>query len=409
MAYSHSKLKVYEECALRFRYKYIDKIPEPQVPAKPALFFGTIVHAALEVLYKKIQNSWSAPTRESLKQFVQEEMIKARDEHDRLSDTALLPDQFTDYLDLGRQMIDRYYDTYEPFTTGKVNGLEKMFNFELPNTQKLTGVIDRFDIDGDVATIVDYKTDKDIKPYGEFSLSHEQQMTSYAAWIMVNYPHVVKTIRGKLIYLRLGREIERDITPEAIEQAIQIITDKISVIEEVLFRYNMGEKEAFWPSEWPQCRRCAYQVMCPLWKHKFQADEAVVVSEIGETTIKKLVDKFATLTAEKKRIEENLQWLKEFLEEYVSSHSDEWWKKLYGEWSTLDIRYTDEYKTRDEESSQQLKDYLVQEWMFDYLTMMINTNKLTKSLDTDPSLKEKFSSWLERREKYTVGWVKEKK
>ena len=134
-----------------------------------------------------------------------------------------------------------------------------------------------------------------------------------------------------------------------------------------------------------------------------------MVSEIGETTIKKLVDKFATLTAEKKRIEENLQWLKEFLEEYVSSHSDEWWKKLYGEWSTLDIRYTDEYKTRDEESSQQLKDYLVQEWMFDYLTMMINTNKLTKSLDTDPSLKEKFSSWLERREKYTVGWVKDKK
>lgn len=409
MAYSHSKLKVYEECALRFRYKYIDKIPEPQVPAKPALFFGTIVHAALEVLYKKIQNSWSAPTRESLKQFVQEEMIKARDEHDRLSDTALLPDQFTDYLDLGRQMIDRYYDTYEPFTTGKVNGLEKMFNFELPNTQKLTGVIDRFDIDGDVATIVDYKTDKDIKPYGEFSLSHEQQMTSYAAWIMVNYPHVVRKIRGKLIYLRLWREVEREITSEAIQQAIQIITDKISVIEEVLFRYNMGEKDAFCPSEWPQCRRCAYQVMCPLWKHKFQADEAVVVSEIGETTIKKLVDKFATLTAEKKRIEENLQWLKEFLEEYVSSHSDEWWKKLYGEWSTLDIRYTDEYKTRDEESSQQLKDYLVQEWMFDYLTMMINTNKLTKSLDTDPSLKEKFSSWLERREKYTVGWVKEKK
>lgn len=409
MAYSHSKLKVYEECALRFRYKYIDKIPEPQVPAKPALFFGTIIHSALEVLYKKIQQSGSAPSRNSLKQFVQEEMIKARDEHDRLSDTVLLPEQFDDYMDLGKQMIDRYYDTYEPFTTGKVNGLEKMFNFELPNTQKLTGVIDRFDIDGDVATIVDYKTDKDIKPYSEFSLSHEQQMTSYAAWIMANYPHVVKTIRGKLIYLRLGREIERDITPDAIHQAIQIITDKISVIEETLFRYNMGEKDAFWPSEWPQCRRCAYQVMCPLWKHKFQADEAVVVSEIGETTIKKLVDKFATLTAEKKRIEENLQWLKEFLEEYVSSHSDEWWKKLYGEWSTLDIRYTDEYKTRDETSSQQLKELLVKEWMFEYLTMMINTNKLTKSLDIDPSLKEKFSSWLERREKYTVGWVKDKK
>jgi RecB family exonuclease len=245
LAYSHSKLKVFEECALRFRYKYIDKIPEPQVPAKPACFSGTIVHAALELLYKKIQTSGSPLSQEELKRYLQSEMEKARDEHDRLSDTALLADQFDDYFQLGRQMIDRYYETYAPFTTGKVNGLEKMFSLELPNTQKLTGVIDRFDIDGDTAVIVDYKTDKDIKPYGEFSMSHEQQMTSYAAWIMANYPHVVKKIRGKLIYLRLGREIEREITPEAIQQAIQIITDKISVIEDTLFRYNMGEKEAF--------------------------------------------------------------------------------------------------------------------------------------------------------------------
>ena len=245
MAYSHSKLKVFEECALRFRYKYIDKIPEPQVPAKPALFFGTIVHAALELLYKKIQTSGSPLSQEELKRYLQSEMEKARDEHDRLSDTSLLTDQFTDYLDLGRQMIDRYYDTYAPFTISKVNGLEKMFSLELPNTQKLTGVIDRFDIEGDTAIIIDYKTDKDIKPYSEFSMSHEQQMTSYAAWIMANYPHVVKHIRGKLIYLRLGREIEWEISPEAIQQAIKIITNKISVIENILFRYNMGEKEAF--------------------------------------------------------------------------------------------------------------------------------------------------------------------
>jgi truncated hemoglobin YjbI len=71
--------------------------------------------------------------------------------------------------------------------------------------------------------------------------------------------------------------------------------------------------------------------MCPLWKHRFQEDEEVIVSEIGETTIKKLVDKFYHLTAQKKEIEENLQGIKEFLEQYVASHADEEWKKLYGE------------------------------------------------------------------------------
>jgi len=47
--------------------------------------------------------------------------------------------------------------------------------------------------------------------------------------------------------------------------------------------------------------------------------------------------------------------------------------------------------------------------MFEYLTMMINTSKLTKSLDADPILKEKLISRLERREKYMIGWVKDKK
>lgn len=71
--------------------------------------------------------------------------------------------------------------------------------------------------------------------------------------------------------------------------------------------------------------------MCPLWKHKFQEDESVIVSEIGETSIKKLVDKFYHLNNQKKELEENLKGIKEFLEEYVASHPDESWKKLYGD------------------------------------------------------------------------------
>jgi hypothetical protein len=75
----------------------------------------------------------------------------------------------------------------------------------------------------------------------------------------------------------------------------------------------------------------------------------------------------------------------------------------------LDIRYSDEYKARDEASSQQIKEFLIQENMMDFLTMMINTSKLTKSLDAGSELKEQLASWLERREKYTIGRVKEKK
>ena len=71
--------------------------------------------------------------------------------------------------------------------------------------------------------------------------------------------------------------------------------------------------------------------MCPLWKHKFQDDEVVISTEIGETTIKKLVDKFYILNTQKKELEDQLKGIKEFLEEYVQNHPEEEWKKLYGE------------------------------------------------------------------------------
>ena len=47
--------------------------------------------------------------------------------------------------------------------------------------------------------------------------------------------------------------------------------------------------------------------MCPLWKHKFQDDEVVISTEIGETTIKKLVDKFYILNTQKKELEDQLK------------------------------------------------------------------------------------------------------
>ena len=406
MAYSHSKLKVYEECQLRYRYKYIDKIPEPQVPAKPALFFWSIIHEALENLYKKIQTSGSSPSTDELKLFVETEMLKSCDEHDRLSNISLSKEIIDDYLKLSKGIIDRYYESYFPFDQGKINGLEKMFSYDLPNGQKLTGIIDRFDVNGDVATIVDYKTDKEIKPIGEFALSHEQQMTTYAAWVLVNYPHVVKTIRGKLIYLRLGHEVSWEISPDAIELAIQTITDKISAIEHTLFSYNMGEKEAFWPTESFACRRCAYQIMCPLRKNKFQADEVINVGEVGETSIRKLVDKFYTIKEQQHQLEEQLQGIKEFLEEYVASHSNEWRKKIFWEQAELRVDYKNEFKARDEMNLKKLKDYLVEHNMFDNLILSLNTARLTKSLEKDAQFRSEISDFVERKEKYTVGWVK---
>lgn len=100
MAYSHSQLKVFDECALRFRLKYIDKVPEPQVAESPALKFGSIIHDCMEVLYKKIQNSGRAPALDELKTYFRDEMTRFRDQYDTVSELPFSPQDFDDRISL---------------------------------------------------------------------------------------------------------------------------------------------------------------------------------------------------------------------------------------------------------------------------------------------------------------------
>lgn len=227
MAYSHSQLKTFDECALRFRYKYIDKIKEPAATPSPAMERGIIVHDALELLHKKIQNSGTVMTKSELHTHIELKMRDFRDRYDSVSESPLSSEIYTDELEISKSMIGRYYDTYHPFNQTKINGLEQMISFELPNTAKFRGIIDRLDFDGDRAIIVDYKTDKSIAPYGAFVDTYQQQLTSYAVWVMNNYPHVVKSVSGKLVYLRLQQEVTWEISPEMLTQAVTNITDKI--------------------------------------------------------------------------------------------------------------------------------------------------------------------------------------
>ena len=392
---------MFNECQLRFRFRYIDKIPEPKVAESPALKFGSIIHSCLELIHKRVQNSGKAPEKEAIKTYFHEELTRYRDQYDAVSELPFSPQDYDDRISLGDEMLDRYYEKYAPFDQSKVNGLEQMINFSLPNGSKFRGIIDRLDLNDGHATIVDYKTDKSIAPYSIFEDTYQQQLTSYAIWVKSNYPHLITSVTGKLIFLRLEQEISREITSEMLDKAIEKITDTITRIQETLFRYNMGERDAFVPTEGYQCRRCAYQVMCPLWKHKFQDDEVIISTEIGETTIKKLVDKFYDLNTQKKELEDQLKGIKEFLEQYAQSHSDEERKKLYGNEAEVRVDHKKEYKAQSQKGDE-LKQFLLENDFLDLLTLQVNTNKLTKYLKENPGEMKEFADMIELQEKVTV-------
>jgi ATP-dependent helicase/DNAse subunit B len=63
--YSFSQLQVYIQCPLKYRYKYVDKIPAKEFVESAASLLGKIVHESLEKLYKDV-NVFNTPTQEAL-------------------------------------------------------------------------------------------------------------------------------------------------------------------------------------------------------------------------------------------------------------------------------------------------------------------------------------------------------
>ena len=122
--YSHSKIQSYEQCPLKYKYKYIDKFP-PDIEKTVEAHLGSAVHDTLEWIYNSVQKGKSPPMIEEVIKYYQnkwEEKIKkeyenliigSREMTFHLSDKRFLElaDIFlTSYNQLDK-MIESYYKT----------------------------------------------------------------------------------------------------------------------------------------------------------------------------------------------------------------------------------------------------------------------------------------------------------
>ena len=52
--YSHSRISTFEQCSLKYKYRYIDKV-ETEIVRTIETFMGDLVHQTLEKLYKDLK------------------------------------------------------------------------------------------------------------------------------------------------------------------------------------------------------------------------------------------------------------------------------------------------------------------------------------------------------------------
>ena len=113
---------------------------------------------------------------------------------------------------------------------------------------------------------------------------------------------------------------EREITPERLATVTKKYSAIITDIDDRKFQYNMGNTKVFEPKENNFCKYCEYFSLCPLRAH-LKFDDEVVGSELGEKTVKGLVDEYAELSKKESQAKNDKELIKILLIEYLDKNN----------------------------------------------------------------------------------------
>lgn len=300
MIFSHSRLATFEQCPLKYRFKYIDQI-EPRIGQGVEAFLGGMAHKALEKLYRDLKFKKENSLQGLLDYF--------NSEWKKCWNPAILivRKEYAEenYRKMGEQFIADYYNRHKPFDEGKVVGLEKKVTIKLDHegAYRLQGYIDRLMTTGDGKyEIHDYKTSATL-PYEEY-LKEDRQLALYALAVLKKYQDA-KDVKLVWHFLAFDKSIILEKTQEELERLRQ---DTIKLIDSV------RSTKKFEPKKSSLCDWCEFRPICPEWSHIYKTESLPPNEFLNEPGVV-LVNKYAALHEEKKRhcerIDSELEKIKE--------------------------------------------------------------------------------------------------
>lgn len=278
--YSHSKLSTFEQCPLKYKLKYIDKI-KPEIEKTIEAHLGSSVHDTLEWVYNSVkENTEKSPTLDEIINHYIDIWQK-----DLTEDVLIVKKQLTpkDYFNKGVQFLADYYQKHYPFKDGTIE-CEKEITINLDENTQIRGFIDRlvYDIDNNRYEIHDYKTANTLP--SQEKMDQDRQLALYSI--------AIKEIYGKdkevlLIwhYLAYNHKIISKRTHEQLENLKEETKKLIKDIQNT---------KVFLPNKSILCEWCEYKSICPEWK--FEID-----SKISEKILAKKVNPFPEFQENKEK------------------------------------------------------------------------------------------------------------
>jgi len=295
--YSHSRISTYENCPYQYKLKYIDK-KRPEVSTTIEAFMGSMVHEALEHLYK-LKKFKKRIAKASIIKFYRDIWTKNYS-NDILIVKAESENLNADnYRKMGEKFISDYYDRMKPFEQMTILGLETMDRMTLSDGNQWHVRIDKLGCDNKGNYFVcDYKTNARMKDQEE--ADEDRQLALYSLWVKDKFKDV-KSVKLIWHMLAFNKDAVSERTDEQLEKLQQEVIDKIKEIE--------NAKE-FPRNQTALCNYCGFKSECPSFKHEAELKKIEDVKKFKEDEGVKLVDEFSevkTKLAEYKKAEDEFK------------------------------------------------------------------------------------------------------
>ena len=248
-ALSPSRAADFKQCPLLYRFRAIDRLPEPPSVAQ---LRGSLVHAVLEQLYGLPAPQRGRDTALALVGPAWAQVVA----QDPALVEVLATDQLEQLFTEAAALLSGYYRLEDP-TRFDPDSCEQRVEVELADGTLLRGFVDRIDVavTGEVR-VVDYKTGKappEARALAEFKAMF--QMKFYAVALLRS--RGVLPTRLRLIYLADGQVL--DYTPELDE--LERFEKTLTAIWQAI--RTAGETGDFRPNRTWLCTWCAHQSRCP--------------------------------------------------------------------------------------------------------------------------------------------------
>jgi putative RecB family exonuclease len=246
---SPSRAGDFQTCPLLYRFRTIDRLPEP---ADPVMVRGTLVHAVLEDLFGEPA---AGRTLDRAVDLLPSEWQKLRDAEPRLGE-LFTPGRAVDetrWLASCIDLLERYFRMEDPRHVEPA-AREQQVSYELGSGVALRGIVDRIDIapDGRIR-VVDYKSGRSPAPLHEARAMFQMKFYALVIW---RARGVVPTLL-QLMYLG----DETFLRYEPTESDLLATEKKVVALWDAIERAI--ELRDFPARRSGLCRWCAHQEVCP--------------------------------------------------------------------------------------------------------------------------------------------------